>query len=685
MSEAAVRQLVSTWWNQLRVQQKVWVILLGLFIPLGCALAVHVSLVNHLLAIQQQRQNATQALEQVQVLRRLGVDVEDAFRGYLLTGQDAFLRPMEEAGLKLKPAVAHTLALVRDRPDLTADVRRATARLESLLASKQALVQQHRSGQADQVLRYVRSGEGLRMSDAVRDEFRVIEDRLEQNIRTREADAATLARYAFWGLLLAVAGVAVLGLIGARWLAVSITRPLAVLQSSVAALGESGAARRSEPIVVSSADEIGQLARAYEEMAGQVHRYIQELEALHAVGSEINAIGPDGLDGALHRITNRAAELIGADVCLVMLRNEKMGCWVVEAASGGWNERLYKSVMLWEEFPVSVRAFESREPAFGENLRSDRRPEVVRRNLIGESMLSVPLLSQGMSFGVLVLLREQAVSKDSWNVRLASGFADEAAMAITNARLYERVKQEGKGLQARLRQLEHLAETLAHDLRSPGERMGEFASLLIGEYGSRLDERAARWLRFIEENGRLLRERVEDILAVARIGGRTVAVEAVDPALTVQDVLKARAGELEQRGVQVRVHGASLMVACHRAYLYQAVDNLVSNAVKFSSGRPSPLIGITWRQQGERVQFSIADNGVGIPEPDRRRVFEPFVRLNPAAAPGSGIGLAIVRRIVELYDGEVWIESNTPGGCTVSFTLPALGDLTARRTGELVR
>jgi hypothetical protein len=107
--------------------------------------------------------------------------------------------------------------------------------------------------------------------------------------------------------------------------------------------------------------------------------------------------------------------------------------------------------------------------------------------------------------------------------------------------------------------------------------------------------------------------------------------------------------------------------------------------VKFSSGRPSPLIGITWRQQGERVQFSIADNGVGIPEPDRRRVFEPFVRLNPAAAPGSGIGLAIVRRIVELYDGEVWIESNTPGGCTVSFTLPALGDLTARRTGELVR
>jgi signal transduction histidine kinase len=294
------------------------------------------------------------------------------------------------------------------------------------------------------------------------------------------------------------------------------------------------------------------------------------------------------------------------------------------------------------------------------------------------------LLSQGTPFGVLVLLREQVVPKDSWNVRLAKGFANKAAMAITNARLFERVKEEGKGLQARLRQLEHLAETLAHDLRSPGERMGEFASLLIGEYGGRLDERATRWLRFIEENGRLLRGRVEDILAVARIGGRTAAVEAVDPALVVNEVLKARAGELERQHMRVRVDGNPLMVACHRAYLYQTIDNLVSNAVKFSSGRPAPSIEITWRQEGERVQFSVADNGIGVPESARRRVFEPFVRLDPAATPGSGIGLAIVHRIVELYGGQVWIEPNVPAGCRVSFTLPVLGDFVSGKAGELV-
>ena len=668
-----------SWWNQLRVQQKVWVILLGLFIPLVCALAVHVSLIEHLLSVQQHRRDAILAREQIQILRRLAVDVEDAFRGYLLTRQDVFLKPMDEAELKLKPAVAHMLVLVQDMPDLTADVRHATSRLESLLESKRRLIRQHRSGHEAEVLRYVRSGEGLLVSDAVRDEFRVIEDRLERIVQRLEVDAATITRYAFWGLLLAVAGVAVLGLIGTRLLAASITGPLAVLQSSVATLGQSGSSRPPESIAVSSADEIGQLARVYEQMAGQVHQHIQELEALNAVGAEINTIGPDGLDGALHRITNRAAELIGADVCLVMLRNEKMGCWVVEAASGDWNERLYKTVMLWEEFPVSVQAFESKGPAFGKHLRSDRKPEMLRRNITGESMLAIPLLSQGAPFGVLVLLQEQVVSRDGWHMRLAKGFADEAAMAITNARLYERVKEEGKGLQARLRQLEHIAETLAHDLRSPGERMGELAALLVGEYGNRFDERATRWLRFIEEDGRLLREHVEDMLAVARIGGRTVSIEAVDPALVIHDVLKSRARELERLQTHVRADGSSPMVACHRAYFYQAMDNLVSNAIKFSADRPDPSIAITWKQEGDRVKFSVSDNGAGIPESERRRVFEPFVRLHPVTTKGSGIGLAIVRRIVELYDGEVWIEPGIRAGCTVSFTLPVLGEFSAKR------
>ncbi|MER3422882.1 MAG: hypothetical protein C4293_06275, partial [Nitrospiraceae bacterium] len=134
-----------------------------------------------------------------------------------------------------------------------------------------------------------------------------------------DLDEAALARQAFWGLLLAVVGMFTLGLTGTRLLTRSITRPLAVLQASVARLGKgTGASGEGESIAITSADEIGRLARSYEEMARRIKQQIQELEAINAIGHEISRLEPDGLDGVLRRITNSAAELLGVDVCLVM-------------------------------------------------------------------------------------------------------------------------------------------------------------------------------------------------------------------------------------------------------------------------------------------------------------------------------------------------------------------------------
>ena len=680
-------RLAAAWWDHLRVQQKVWAILLGVFVPLVAALAVHVSLINHLLIVQRQHDQTVTFRQQILILRRLAADIEDAFRGYLLTRQDWFLRPLEEAETKLSPTVARAMTLVEPASELAADVRNTTERLAGLLESKQALIRQIQAGHEHEVLEYVRSGKGLALSDELRGEFRLIEDRLEDRLKSFEVDEAALAQKAFWGLLLAVVGGLTLGLLGARLLTKSITGPIAVLQSSVMTLGERAAGEGPVPTLASrSSDEIGKLAQSFEEMARRIRQQIQELEAISASGHEISTIGPDGLAGVLRRITDRAAELLQVDVCLVMLRNEQMGCWVVEAASGEWNEKLDQTVMLWEEFPICVQAFESRQPAFGENVLQDGRPEVLRRNLIGQSMLSIPLLFQGSPFGVLVLLQERVAAQEDWQacLRLAKGFADEAAIAIANARLYEALSQKEKGLESRLRELEHLAETLAHDLKAPGERMESLASLLLKEYGGALDERATKWLRLIEANGRDLTDRVHTILEVARLGAPREAVEAVDPALVLNEVLKAWAGELERRQVRVQLDPHFPMVACHRAYLRQVFDNLISNAVNFSGDRPDPIIRITAERTGDRVQFSVTDNGVGIPPQQRERVFEAFVRLSPSSTKGSGIGLAIVKRLVELYGGKVWIESNEPAGCTVRFTLPVLGDLSRRQASAMI-
>ncbi|MEW6545255.1 MAG: ATP-binding protein [Nitrospirota bacterium] len=664
-----------SFWKQLRVQQKLGTILLVVFAPLLCALIVHIYLLNQLHALQQERHQVLLAREQVQVLRRLAADVEDAFRGYLLTRQDTFLQPLLDAEPSVQPTIDRIMTLIKSSPELEDDVRGAGDRLASLLESKQALIRHIRSSGPEGAAAYVRSGRGIILSDAVRNDLRTIEDVLDGKLNAFEADEAKLIGLDFGSLVLAVTGTLALGLLHARLLSRCITGPIVRLQESVAKLSGTfapkGDARRGAD---RSPDEIDQLAQAFDELTGRLRLYMRELEAINAIGHEINTIRADGLHGMLRRITDRAVELLQADVCLVMLRNEEMGCWVIEAASGEWSDVLQKAVMLWEEFPVSVQAFETRQPAFGEDLRSDLRPEVRRRNLIGQSMLSIPLLSQGEPFGVLVLLQDRPVPSEEWNLRSAKSFADEAAVAIANARLYEAVQRKGVGLESRLKQLEHLAETLAHDMKGPGERMGELATNLLDEYGDRLDDRAERWLRMMAEEGKDLSTRIENILEVARLGVRPETLEAVAPAMVLDDVLKQRAGELERQRIRVRVEGSLPLVACHQAYLRQVLDNLVSNAVKFSDHLPESEIRIAAKREGPLAYFSISDNGPGIPAQYRERVFEPFARLNTGTVKGSGIGLTIVKRIVEMYGGRVWIEPQGPPGCTVTFSLPLLVD-----------
>lgn len=676
-------RIVSHWWARLPIRKKVLVVLLVTLSPLLLALAIHLTFINNLLSAQQHHRTEDRLRNHVQVLLRLAVDIEDAFRGYLLTGQEKFLEPMEEAEASLEPTFAKAFSLADRRPEIERQLQAVKERLELLLESKHELIQRFRGGEADQVMAYVRSGRGLLLSNTMRDRFRQIEDTLGQSLMSSSLNEAGIARYTFWGLTVAVGVGLALGLVGIRLLTKSLTTPLSRLQSSARQLSQQLEGGHAEPLhELEKPDEIGDLARTFEGMAQRIKQHIHELESLNAIGHDINMIGPDGLDGVLRRITDRAVELLEVDICLVMVRNEQMQCWVVEAASGEWNDRLHKAVMLWEEFPVSVQAFHTKEPSIGQNLRSDLRPEVVRRNIIGDSMLSIPLLMQGQPFGVLVLLLERNVSQEYWNVRLAKGLAEEAALAIANARLYEAAHQKRKDLESRLRQLEHLAETLAHDLKAPGERMEELASMLMQEYRGQLDERAARWLTLISQNGKDLIERVEAILSLARIGGRSEGIEAVDAAFVIQEVLKQYGGDLERHKFRVVVQGPFPLVACHRAYLMQIFDNLVSNAIKFSKGRTDPEITVTVCRTGDLARFSVIDNGIGVQPSYQERVFEPFVRLSPGLDKGSGIGLAIVKRIVELYTGRVWMEANPISGCTVHFTLPVLGDLSCDEAHE---
>lgn len=666
---------IAQWWGQLRIQHKVWAVLLLLCVPLGAGLTSHLYTIQQLLALQHQRHELILAQGQMQLLRRLAVDIEDGFRGYLLTQEPAFLAPLTNAEKKIDQALTQTTQTMAGVPEIASSLSPIDDQLKGLLHSKQSLINKIQNGQAESAREYVRSGEGLKLSDRLRHELRTVEDRLEARQESLNDRTESLSKRTFIGLWIALGGVVILGWIGSRVLASSLTVPIARMHSATAQLAESVDAQGIKMLLapaLDAKDELGQLAVAYLDMAHRIETHIHEIDVLDTISHEINTIGPDGLEGVLRRITDLAVELVHADVCLVLLRNEQMGCWIVEAASGEWNDRLQKSVMLWEELPISVQAYEKRDVAIGEHFRSDPRPQVVRRNLIGDSMLAVPLLSQGVPFGVLALLCQQPRTVCEWNQRLAKGLAQAAALAISNARLYEAAQQRQKSLLARLRQLEYLAETLAHDLKGPGQRIEELVKLLAQKFSGQVDERTAKWLKLIQDNGSDIVRRVEGILEVAHVGADHALVTAVDPRLIIDDVLKAWAGEIERLQAIIHVEPGFPLVACHSAYLRQVFDNLVSNALKYARPGEPPVVTISYQAGKHMVCFTVHDQGIGVPAEQRSRIFQPFVRLGRIEAAGSGIGLTIVQRIVELYGGRVWIEETDREGCTVKFTIPSL-------------
>jgi signal transduction histidine kinase/CHASE3 domain sensor protein len=665
---------VSQWGSHLRIQHKVWVVLLLLCVPLSIGIAIHLYIVQQLLVLQQQQQEVMLADKQVRVLGRLAIDIEDGFRGYVLTQQPAFLAPLIEAESKLDRALsdaATSLGQLTGPPNSVATIER---QLKDLLRSKHELISDIRKGPADKALAYVRSGEGLRLSVLLRESVRAVEDRLEQQRNSLNERADMLSQRTFLGLWITLASVVALGWIVSRILARSLTDPITRLQSATARIGAQVDVAGITELLANgrgAKDELGQLAEAYLAMACRIQTNIQEIEALDTIGQEINTIGSDDLEGVLRRITNRAVELMQTDVCLVLLRDERLACWVVEAGSGEWNDRLKKWVMMWDALPVAVQAFETRAMATGERFHSDEWPQTVRHNLTGESRLAIPLSAQGIPFGVLWFLNKRSRAAQEWNQRLAEGLAQEAALAISTARLHEAAQQKQRALVARLRQLEHLAETLAHDLKGPGARMEELARLLVQQNSGQFDDRTKRWLSLIEENGKDLVQRVEGIMTVAHAGAEQEAITAIDPTAVIRQVLDARADEIRRLCAVIQVESGLPLVACHSASLRQIFDNLVSNALKYTRKEESPEIKISGLVQGAMVVFSVEDHGIGIPLAQRTRVFQPFVRLLVSDAAGDGIGLTIIQRVVELYGGNVWIDGAEGAGCTVQFTIPS--------------
>ncbi|MEQ8702591.1 MAG: PAS domain S-box protein [Phaeodactylibacter sp.] len=220
-------------------------------------------------------------------------------------------------------------------------------------------------------------------------------------------------------------------------------------------------------------------------------------------------------------------------------------------------------------------------------------------------------------------------------------------------------------------QLENFAHTVSHDLREPARTMNSFAQLLKHRYENQLDEDANSYLDFISKSATHMNKLIEDLLEFARFtNSEDPAFEEVDLNSLLEVVQQSLRGLIHDKNATIIIKRPLPILNGNPTKLGQLFQNLISNGVKFQAKGVKPEVTIEFQDLGDHWQFSVLDNGIGIDKEHHGHIFQLFRRLHSKKIyPGSGIGLALCKRVVEQHGGDIWVESKPEAGAKFIFTL----------------
>jgi PAS domain S-box-containing protein len=239
-----------------------------------------------------------------------------------------------------------------------------------------------------------------------------------------------------------------------------------------------------------------------------------------------------------------------------------------------------------------------------------------------------------------------------------------------NEELEQRVKRRTAQLEAANRELESFSYSVSHDLRAPLRAIDGFSRILLKEHIDRLDAEGRRLLEIIRTNTRNMGRLIDDLLAFSRLGRREVKVADLDMGALVREVAGELQDTLGDRMVQYEIKPLPATRA-DRALMRQVWVNLLGNALKFTRPREAAVIEVGCRSAGDEDVYYVKDNGVGFDKQYAHKLFGVFQRLHRYEEfEGTGVGLALVQRIVERHGGRIWAEGQVNGGATFYFSLP---------------
>jgi signal transduction histidine kinase len=421
------------------------------------------------------------------------------------------------------------------------------------------------------------------------------------------------------------------------------------------------------------------LFKELDERTNELTRSIGELKALGEVSQAVSSTLD--LETVLTRIVSHAVQLSGTDGGAIYEYDEQSEEFLLRATDH-MEEELINA--LRANPPrlgdgVVGRAAASREPVMVPNILEERAYAPRMRQMLERfgfrASLAVPLLRENRIVGGLVVRRKSAGDFRPEVIELLKTFATQSVLAIQNARLFREIEDKSRQIEAANRHKSEFLANMSHELRTPLNAIIGFSEVLGERLFGELNEKQAEYTDDILTSGRHLLSLINEILDLSKVeaGRMELELAAFDLPLAIDNARTF----VRERATK---HGISLDVSVDERLgdfigderkIKQILLNLLSNAVKFTpeGGR----IGINARQTDGSVEISVSDTGIGIAAEDQPKIFEEFRQVGADYAhksEGTGLGLTLAKKFVELHGGKIWVESEVGKGSTFTFTLP---------------
>jgi signal transduction histidine kinase/ActR/RegA family two-component response regulator len=419
------------------------------------------------------------------------------------------------------------------------------------------------------------------------------------------------------------------------------------------------------------------LFQALEARTTELGRKVDQLEALSAVGQAVSS--SLDLDEVLTTIVTHAVRLSGTDGGSALEFDPSTQEFRVRTAYGMNDEQLeaLRRTRIGLRGTLVGRAATRGKPeSVADLLTAPDDPHLRRLREAGwRSVVAVPMLHESEIVGALVVRRRTPGDFPEETCDLLETFASQSALAIINARLFRELESKTGELEVASRHKSEFLASMSHELRTPLNAVIGFSEVLLERMFGELNDRQEEYLRDIWSSGKHLLELLNDILDLSKVEAGQMVLEPTE--FSLQEALEHGLALVRERasrqGVTLRLDVVQDVgpVLADELRIKQVIVNLLSNAVKFTSdgGR----VDVRARADRSEVLVTVSDTGIGVAAEDRERIFESFQqggRTVPATE-GTGLGLTLTKRIVELHGGRIWVDSEVGVGSTFGFAIPA--------------